>query len=268
VTRAIGEDARFQALKRSARKVLPHAAVRLIQRARGSFPVGSVRFGDLRRLAPISRSFGYDRGTPIDRYYIHGFLERNASDVRGRVLEMGDDRYTWRFGGSRVERSDVLCVEATNPKATFVGDLAKTDTLPEGIFDCIILTQTLQYIFRPDAAIATLFRALKPGGVLLLTVPSVKSQIDGSAWGATWYWWFTSAAVRRLLEESFHHDAVTVDAFGNILVATAFHFGLALEELKPAELDFSDPQFAIIATGRAVKLEDARAPSPKMISNA
>ena len=240
---ANGKRARFHVLGRSAKKVLPRAIVNFIQRARGRVPLGSVRFGDLRRLSPISRHFGFDRGTPIDRYYIEGFLGRNASDIHGRVLEIGDDLYTRRFGGPGVKRSDVLSVEVSNPKSTFVGDLTQSDTLPEAVFDCIVLTQTLQYIFDVRAAVATLFRALKPGGVLLLTVNSVKSQIDGRDWGATWYWWFTSAAIRRLLEESFQPDAVTVDAYGNIFVATAFHFGIALEELKLAELDASDPEF-------------------------
>ena len=156
-----------------------------------------------------------------------------------------------------MERSDILSVEASNPKATFVGDLTQANTLPEAVFDCIVLTQTLQYIFEIPAAVATLFRALKPGGALLLTVPSVRSQIDGRAWGATWYWWFTPAAIRRLLEGSFQPDAVTVDTYGNIFVATAFHFGVALEEVKPNELDVSDPEFPVIVTARAIKRRGA-----------
>ena len=88
-------------------------------------------------------------------------------------------------------------------------------------------------------------------------MPSVRSQIDGSAWGATWYWWFTPAAIRRLLEGSFQTDAVTVDTYGNIFVATAFHFGIALEEVKPNELDASDPEFPVIVTARAIKRRDA-----------
>jgi SAM-dependent methyltransferase len=252
-----GERDKFHAFRRGVKQVLPRVALNWVQRARGRVPVGSVRFGDLRRLSPIGHSFGYDRGTPIDRYYIDDFIRRNASDVHGRVLEIGDNQYTRRFGGHRVEQSDVLSFEITNSNATFVGDITKLDLLPEGVFDCIIFTQTLQYIFDPHAAIATIFRALKPGGVFLLTVPSVRSQTDGSAWGATWYWWFTCAAIRRLLEASFQSDSVTVDAFGNILVATAFHFGLALEELRPDELEPSDAEFAVIVTGRAVKREDA-----------
>src|SRR6185503_1474005 len=58
-------------------------------------------WGDLRRLRPVSRTFGYDRGLPVDRYYIESFLERNRRDIDGRTLEIGDDEYTRRFGGER-----------------------------------------------------------------------------------------------------------------------------------------------------------------------
>ncbi len=29
-----------------------------------------VRFGDLHRLTPLSVNYGYDRGVPLDRYYM------------------------------------------------------------------------------------------------------------------------------------------------------------------------------------------------------
>ena len=64
--------------------------------------IGSVNFGQLRRLTPISSKFGMDRGLPIDRYYIEAFLEAHAGDIRGRVLELGDDDYTRRYGRERV----------------------------------------------------------------------------------------------------------------------------------------------------------------------
>src|ERR1041384_1893415 len=70
-------------------------------------PVGKVGFGSLRRTTPISGEFGLDRGEPVDRYYVEKFLERHAEDIRGRVLEIGDDRYTKKFGASRVIGSDV-----------------------------------------------------------------------------------------------------------------------------------------------------------------
>lgn len=246
----------LRGLSRRTMKMLPRAIVRRIERIRGRVPIGSVRFGDLRRLSPLSRSFGWDRGTPVDRHYIESFLAQNAGDIHGRVLEIGSNDYTQRLGGTHVERSDILSVEA-NSDATLVGDLTQPGVLPEAIFDCIVLTQTLQYIFDVRAAVAALYRALKPGGVLLVTAPSVKSQIDGSQWGATWYWWFTAAALRRLLEESFKPEAVTVEAYGNIFTATAFHYGVALEELKPAELAVSDPDFPVIVAARAIRRQES-----------
>src|SRR5207253_10303105 len=115
-------------------------------------PVGWVRFGNLRRVTPLSREFGYDRGLPIDRYYIERFLPKNASEIRGHVMELADNTYTRRFGGDRVTASDVLHVEASHPNASIVGDLTCADHTSSGHFDCVILTQTLQSIHEVQAA--------------------------------------------------------------------------------------------------------------------
>jgi hypothetical protein len=94
------------------------------------------------RLAPVSREFGYDRGLPIDRYYIERFLARYAEDIRGRVLEIGDNSYTQKYGGSHVTASDVLHVTEGNSQATLVADLTHAEHIPSDTFDCIIFTQT------------------------------------------------------------------------------------------------------------------------------
>ena len=60
----------------------------------GPTRVGAVEFGHLRRVRPISSSFGFDRGKPIDRRYIEDFLSRHAQDITGRVLEVADNAYT------------------------------------------------------------------------------------------------------------------------------------------------------------------------------
>jgi glycosyltransferase involved in cell wall biosynthesis len=252
----VGRLVRF--VRSRVRKVLPPAVVRRIERLRGrpeSFPLGSARFGDLRRLAPISRTFGFDRGTPVDRYYIERFLAENAGDIRGRVLEIGDNVYTQRFGAVWVEQSDILHV-ATNPRATLIGDLARLDVLPAAAFDCIVLTQTLHFVFDMRAAVATLHQALKPGGVLLTTTPGI-SPVDRGEWGKTWYWSLTAPAVRSLLAERFRLNDIAVEAHGNVFAATAFLYGLALEELKQADLDVNDESFPVIVAARAVKAENA-----------
>lgn len=217
-------------------------------------PVGKVNFGDFRRLEPISRSFGFDRGIPLDRYYIENFLQKHSSDVQGHVLEIGDDHYTRQFGGAKVRQSDVLDINADNPHATIISDLANASHLPSYQFDSIIFTQTLQFIYNLSSAITTLHRILKPRGVLLGTFPVI-SQIcryDMDRWGD--YWRFTNASVWKLIGDRFGHGNVTVNAHGNILVAMCFLHGLSVQELEPYEHDHFDPDYQILITARAVKV--------------
>ena len=234
---------------------LPSPLIRAVSAMLGrssALPPGSIRFGDLRRTSPISIRFGFDRGTPIDRYYIEQFLMRYASDVRGHVLEVGDDLYTRQFGGVQVLSSDILNVDARNPRATIVGDISSSSVLPTAKFDCIILTQTLQLIFDLQGAIDFIYRALKPCGVLLLTVPGI-SQIDPGEWGPYWYWSFTRLSIRRLFEERFGAGNVQVVSYGNVFAAAAFLYGLAVEDVNPAELDVADTSYPVTIAARIIK---------------
>lgn len=213
-------------------------------------PPGQVDLGDLRRVTPLSRAFGFDRGQPVDRRYIESFLARHANDIRGRVLEIGDDSYTRHFGGDRVTRRDILHVTADNPNATIVADLAKGDQIPSATFDCVILTQTLHLIFDVSAAVATLKRIIAPGGTCLITVPGI-SQVDSGAWRDTWYWGFTVASLQRTLGAQFEASRISVTSYGNVLSASAFLYGLSAAELTDAELDANDASYPVIVAARA-----------------
>jgi SAM-dependent methyltransferase len=215
--------------------------------------VGWVRFGSFRRREPISRLFGFDRGHCVDRYYIETFLSAHAADISGHVLEVGDATYTQAFGGNRVTKSAVLHARPDNPQATVIADLASAPHLESDTFDCIVLTQTLQFIYDLPAAVATLHRILKPGGVLLVTVPGISqiSRFDMDRWGE--YWRLTSLAAQRLFETVFPRAAVTVEAFGNVQTAIAFLHGLAIEDLKPEDLDYRDADYELLIAIRAVK---------------
>jgi SAM-dependent methyltransferase len=213
--------------------------------------VGHVDLGSLRRLAPISREFGYDRGQPIDRYYIENFLAQYADDIRGHVLEIEDDAYTRKFGGARVTAIDVLHVSEGNPNATIVADLSCADHIPSDIFDCVILTQTLMYIYNMGEALRTLHRILRPGGVLLATFPGI-CQADRD-WEEVFYWQLTSRSAWRLFSDVFPRENVAIEAHGNVLVAISFLHGLAAGELRPEELDYHDPAYEVLITARALK---------------
>jgi LmbE family N-acetylglucosaminyl deacetylase/SAM-dependent methyltransferase len=217
--------------------------------------VGRVRFGDLRRLEPISRDWGFERGRPIDRYYIEGFLADHQSDIRGRTLEIVDDEYVRRFG-TGVTQSDILHVVPGNPKATIVADLSAGDEIPSDAFDCVVVTQTFHLIYEVRRAISTVRRILKPGGVLLATMPGISqiSRPDMERWGD--HWRFTSRSARNLFAEMFGDDAVTVKTYGNVLASTALLYGLADRELTRNELDAWDRDYELVIGVRAVKRAD------------
>lgn len=225
----------------------------LVRWWQGQPPLSSVDFGDLQRLEPISRTFGTDRGVAIDRFYIERFLDARRADIRGRVLEIGEDTYTRRFGGDQVATSDVLHVHDRNRQATIVGDLADAPHIPNDSFDCIILTQTLQLVFDLQSAMRTLHRILAPGGVLLVTVPGISQVAVHSEWGKTWYWAFTSLALERLLREQMMAAEVDIEVHGNVLTSAALLYGLASEEMTAEALDTSDPEYQLMILGRATK---------------
>lgn len=203
-------------------------------------------------LTPVSREWGFDRGVPIDRRYIEDFLTCHAADVRGHVLEFGDDGYTRRFGGDRVLKCDVLDVAEGNPHATITADLSQGERLPTAAYDCIICTQTLHLIYDLRSAVATLERMLKPGGVLLATVPGI-TRISQVEWPGSWYWSLTTASARRLFGEAFEPEQLRVTSYGNVLAASAFLYGFAVEEFKPEELDADDPDYEVTVAIRAAK---------------
>src|SRR6516162_5929678 len=245
-------------LIRRLQRVLPQGVIFTLKRLAGRRPpppLGRVRFGDFDNSSPISPDFGFDRGTPVDRYYVEAFLAAHSRDIRGRALEVGDDSYCRKLG-TGIVRQDVLHVAADNPAATIVGDLSVPGLLPEKAFDCLVVTQTLQFIYDMHAAVAAMHRALKPGGVLLLTCPGI-SQIDRGEWGATWFWSITGAAAKRMFADVFGAANVAVEARGHVYAAVCFLEGLALEEVDAAKLDVLDTSYPVIVTVRARKQEGA-----------
>ena len=199
----------------------------------------------------MSATWGYDRGTPVDRYYIERFLAEHRADIRGRVVEVRSSEYVDRFG-SGIEQRDVLDIDPTNPRATIVADLSTAEGVPDNTFDCFVFTQTLQFIPEPRQAVAHIRRMLKPGGVLLATVPCI-SRIQPRYGLEQDYWRFTAASCAWLFGQVFGREHIDVRTHGNVLVALAFVAGLAYEELSPRELAANDPYFPIVVTVRAVK---------------
>jgi SAM-dependent methyltransferase len=207
-----------------------------------------------RRTKPVDAHWGGSRGTIVDRYYIEKFLAEHADDVRGHVLEFGNDTYARRFGGGKVTKVDVLDLGVENPDATIIADLNHAEWLDSNIFDCIVCTQVLLLVYDLRAALRTLYRMLKPGGVLLLTSPCIQKISRGDMEIGGDYWRFTTLSMRRLFEEVFPGDRVEIEAYGNALAAVAFLHGLAVEDLRPRDMEHRDADFPVSIAVRAVKL--------------
>jgi glycosyltransferase involved in cell wall biosynthesis/SAM-dependent methyltransferase len=244
-------------LKSSLKKSLPDPILKTLHTV-GAYDhytpsPGNVNPGDFERTTPFSYDFGFDRGGAIDRYYIENFLEENKQLVKGRVLEIGDNEYTLRYGENRIDKSDILHVDDTNTKATFIGDISNAPHLPSNAFDCIILTQTLHLIYDFKGALSTCYRILKPGGTLLMTVPGI-SHIDHGAWRDYWLWSFTDKSIKNILSETFPQATSDIQTFGNVYVAAAFLYGMGLPEIKKYDLDKHDPSYQVIIAARAIRL--------------
>jgi SAM-dependent methyltransferase len=202
------------------------------------------RFGTLGRTRPLSTRWGVDRGLPIDRYYIEEFLTTYRKEIRGRVLEVKDDDYTVRFGAP-VDTADVLDIDPSNPLATITADLSAAGAIADGQFDCFILTQTLHHILDPRSALEHAHRILRPGGVVLATVPAVSRIVRGHGY-TTDYWRFTPASCLALFERPFGAGQVRVHSYGNVTSAIAFLAGAAREDLRSGQLDTRDEYFPVI----------------------
>lgn len=203
-----------------------------------------------RNTKPASRKFGYDRGTPIDRYWIEDFLEKNKMNIKGVVLEVTDNRYTVRYGSKNVTKSDVLDINPKNKKANIICDLrdlskkVKNDT-----YDCIILTHVLGLIDNYETALTECYRILKKDGVLIFT---------GSSFGPILgdeevHWRFNRFSAKYILGKVFGNKNVVVVAYGNALAGQALWAGLSQEDLSSDQLSVYDPQFPCMVGAIAKK---------------
>jgi SAM-dependent methyltransferase len=187
---------------------------------------------------------------PVDRYYISEFIAENCADIQGHVVEVGDRHYTRRFGGGKVTVSDVL-MPRQDRSVTIEADLRNAPQVADGSFDCVIATQVLECIDEFHLATSTIYRILKPGGVALVTLPSIQRLDNPHEWPLLWG--FSDGAAKFMFERHFGEGNSAIRAYGNILSATAFLYGLAAHELTYEELNHRDPDYQVIVGVRARK---------------
>lgn len=203
-----------------------------------------------RKLRPLSRNYGFNRGTPIDRYYIEKFIESESSRIKGVCLEIGDKRYATKYGDQRLSRCDVLDIHTSNRMANLHADLRDmTGVVRSQTYDCVILTQVLGMVDDYQAVIREIHRILRPGGSVLITCSSLAPahSLRNS------YWRFLETSLRFSLEKVFSKALVRVESYGNMLAGQAFWVGMSQEDLSENELEFNDPHYPLIVSAVASK---------------
>ena len=190
----------------------------------------------LSTIEPVSRLFGNERGTPIDRLYIERFLELQSRKLKNckYILEVGEDIYSKRFFPDG--KHDILDYSKGM-------DLTKEDTLPENKYDVFVCTQVFHQIYDVRSAIKGAYCLLKPGGVMLATVCGNISKLARND-EYDHYWGFTRISIEMLVKEAFGND-VEVESYGNIAVANAFIQGVSVEEMDSNLFDIQDEDFTI-----------------------
>lgn len=239
-------------IKKVISKVLPLPVKNLIRRDLKILRAARSRIKAVINVKPLSENGGFDRGLTIHRYYLEQFLQEFSSNISGYCLEFQKDHYTTRFGGAAVTKLDILHMDDSNPLATIVADLTRPNQIPGNVFDCIICTYVLHIVFELNKVILELHRILKPGGILLITVPHIQVWNPKETTGKE-CWRFTPEGLRLTLAKVFKPENITIRSYGNSLTAAGDIRCLVSHEFTKAELGNHDQRYAVIVSAKAIK---------------
>ena len=206
-----------------------------------NFQQQTPQWGNLRRTHPFSDHYGFDRGTPIDRYYVLKFMEKYREHIAGDVLEIQGTAYT-QVCGHNVRRSDSIDIDPQHG-TTFVCDLAASErVLASNAYDCFLLPNTLNHLKDPVASLQQALRVIRPGGTILATAPTLTPLTPDFSE----YQRFTVAGLREIGQRAWPGQKFAAESYGNVLAATAALMGLAGEELMASELEVNDPRYPVL----------------------
>ncbi|MGH7599898.1 MAG: methyltransferase domain-containing protein [bacterium] len=108
-----------------------------------------------------------------------------TKEIQGKVLDVGcfvgilSERIVQQggkelIGMDRLEKA--LELAAARGIQTALADLDEAVfDFPDNHFDCVVAGEVLDYVFDPDAVLEEIYRVLKPGGKLIISVPNLAS---------------------------------------------------------------------------------------------
>lgn len=171
---------------------------RVIERLRHSRPVGLLRYWLYLTILALPRRrtcnlCGWSGSRFLTYVHRHVLCPRCGAQVRHRLIAAALERAPERTGGARIEGACVLhfapeyCLESRfRPRAalyvaaTYGLDEEATDLrasithlpIADASFDLVICCDVLEHVEQDRVAMGECFRALRPGGVAIITVPT------------------------------------------------------------------------------------------------
>ncbi len=212
----------------------------------------NIRVLSLMNLLPVSKTYGADRGGSIVRYYIDDYLSENQQAIKGDILEIGDDHYTKRFMKTG-DKSFVMKFAPTvqDSDYCFSGNLINGDGFNDRKFDCIIMTQVLNFVENIEKTPEIVINALKPGGCALITVSGITPicRADMEDYGQ--YWCFTDRSIKNMFERS--DVECSVITYGNLKSSCLFLAGMGCDDISREELDYRDVDYQLVIAVKIMK---------------
>ena len=180
--------------------------------------------GALGKVASVIREYGK-----------HDAIVRRDDLIREHLATLPPDALVVNVGCATVRRFEAEC-----PARYLATDLRVLDTvdfsadasrlpLADDSVDMLIVLEMLEHVPDPPAVVRELGRVLKPGGTVLLSVPSAVPRHDHHD-----YWRFTAQGLQALCDRSFADGTVEVfgGTFETLGYLAAYYVSLLLHVLK------------------------------------
>src|SRR4051812_43078984 len=126
-----------------------------------------VTIEDRRYLSPIFYAH-YKLLLPLIQHY-----------ARGAFIDLGcGSAPFWYAVHEQVERYHGVDLWPRSDKVSFAGDIQTLGMVQDQSYDSAICIEVLEHVPEPKHAVITLGRILKPGGVIIITVPHLSRLHD------------------------------------------------------------------------------------------
>ena len=224
----------------TGRQMFDRVVTDLVEAGALSPSPGTVRFGDFGRLWPFSHRFGFDRGGPVDRYYLGQFVRSIRPVVRGRCLEIGGSLKNNWFYRFDVDEFRTLELKQSNIADDLVGDAADQGVLDPAAWDSILAFHVLEHCPNPFAVVTNMCAWLRPNGHACIVVPCAQRvhNYPGD------YWRFMPDGLRVLFRD---FSEVNISTYGNPLTVVSSYLGLSHTELVAEDMDAVHPDYPVLA---------------------